>query len=208
MSPSPIRILIVDDHPVLRAGLAAIIDGHDDMSVVGEASDGAEAVERFGKISPDVTLMDLQMPRLRGVEAITLIRAEHPHARILVLTTYSGDAQAARALRAGAVGYLLKSAVRHELIDVIRSVHAGRKHVPAAIAQEMAFRSPQDILSDRELAVLGCVAEGHANKEIARRLFVSEETIKAHMRSIFTKLNVVDRTQAVTVALRRGIIEL
>ncbi|MCY1168486.1 Response regulator protein VraR [compost metagenome] len=204
----PIRVMIVDDHPVLRIGISTIIEGQEDMKLVGEATNGAEALEQFRALRPDVTLMDLQMPRMSGVDAITAIRAESENARIIVLTTYAGDAQAMRALKAGAVGYLLKSTVRKDLLDTIRAVHAGRRHIPPEIAQEIAFHAADETLSEREIAVLSNVAAGKANKEIAWALAISEDTVKAHMRSIFAKLDVGDRTQAVTAALRRGIIEL
>ena len=204
----PIRVMIVDDHPVLRIGISTIIEGQEDMKLVGEATNGAEALEQFRALRPDVTLMDLQMPRMSGVDAITAIRAESENARIIVLTTYAGDAQAMRALKAGAVGYLLKSTVRKDLLDTIREVHAGRRHIPPEIAQEIAFHAADETLSEREIAVLSNVAAGKANKEIAWALAISEDTVKAHMRSIFAKLDVGDRTQAVTAALRRGIIEL
>ncbi|MBP2277793.1 MULTISPECIES: response regulator transcription factor [Sphingomonas] len=200
--------MIVDDHPVLRIGISTIIEGQEDMKLVGEATNGAEALEQFRALRPDVTLMDLQMPRMSGVDAITAIRAESENARIIVLTTYAGDAQAMRALKAGAVGYLLKSTVRKDLLDTIRAVHAGRRHIPPEIAQEIAFHAADETLSEREIAVLSNVAAGKANKEIAWALAISEDTVKAHMRSIFAKLDVGDRTQAVTAALRRGIIEL
>lgn len=203
-----IRIMVVDDHPVLRSGIIAIIEGQVDMVVVAEASNGAEAVEQFRQVRPDVTLMDLQMPHMGGVEAIQNIRSEFAKARIIVLTTYAGDAQAMRALKAGAVGYLLKSTVRKELLDTVREIHAGRRHIPAEIAQEIAFHAADDALSEREISVLGYVAAGKANKEIAWLLAVSEDTVKAHMRNIFAKLDVGDRTQAVTTALRRGLINL
>ena len=203
----PIRILVVDDHPVLRDGIAAIISGQSDMVLVGEATNGAEALGQFRNLRPDVTLMDLQMPRMNGVDAIVAIRKEFSHARIVVLTTYAGDALAMRALKAGAVGYLLKSTVRLELLETVRAIHAGRKHIPAEIAQEIAFHAGDDALSDREITVLAHAAEGKANKEIAWIMKISEDTVKAHMRSIFAKLDASDRTQAVTLALRRGIIE-
>ncbi len=203
----PIRILVVDDHPVLRDGIAAIISGQSDMVLVGEATNGAEALGQFRNLRPDVTLMDLQMPRMNGVDAIVAIRKEFSNARIVVLTTYAGDALAMRALKAGAVGYLLKSTVRLELLETVRAIHAGRKHIPAEIAQEIAFHAGDDALSDREITVLAHAAEGKANKEIAWIMKISEDTVKAHMRSIFAKLDASDRTQAVTLALRRGIIE-
>ncbi|MBP2277803.1 MULTISPECIES: response regulator transcription factor [Sphingomonas] len=202
-----IRILIVDDHPVLRDGIAAIIGGQNDMALVGEAGNGAEAIEQFRNLRPDVTLMDLQMPRMNGVEAIAAIRKEFSHARIVVLTTYAGDAQAMRALKAGAVGYLLKSTLRKDLLDAIRSIHAGRRHIPPDIAQEIAFHAADEALSEREVIVLTLAGQGKANKEIAWQMKISEDTVKAHMRSIFAKLDANDRTQAVTLALRRGIID-
>lgn len=204
----PIRVMIVDDHPVLRLGISAIVEGQSDMILVAEAGNGADALDKFRATRPDVTLMDLQMPRVNGVDGIVLIRKENPNARIIVLTTYAGDAQAMRALKAGAVGYLLKSTVRKDLIETIRAIHAGRRHIPPEIAQEIAFHASDEGLSDREIAVLSQVAAGKANKEIAWQLAISEDTVKAHMRSIFSKLDVNDRTQAVTAALRRGIIEL
>jgi DNA-binding NarL/FixJ family response regulator len=203
-----IRILTVDDHPMLREGIASVIQMQQDIVLVGEAEDGAQAIEAFRKLKPDVTLMDLQMPNVSGVDAIVKIRAEFPNARIIVLTTYAGDVQAVRALRAGAVGYLLKGTLRKELLDTIRAVHSGRRHIPADVAQEIALHSGEDALSDREISVLRFVAAGKANKEIARELFVSEDTVKAHLKSIFAKLYVGDRTQAVTVAVKRGIIEI
>ena len=206
--PRVIRILTVDDHPLLREGICAIIEAQPDMALVGEAANGAEAVAAWRNLRPDVTLMDLQMPGLDGLGAIRAIRKEHPQARILVLTTYDGDAQALATLKAGAAGYLLKSAMRKELLETIRVIHAGRRHVPADIAQEIALHATDDPLSDREIAVLGLVAQGKANKEIAWLLSLSEDTIKAHLKNIFAKLDVGDRTSAVTVALRRGIIGL
>jgi DNA-binding NarL/FixJ family response regulator len=176
--------------------------------LVGEAENGAQAIEAFRKLKPDVTLMDLQMPHVNGVDAIIKIREEFPNARIIVLTTYAGDVQALRALRAGAVGYLLKGTLRKELLDTIRAVHSGRRHIPAEVAQEIALHSGEDALSDREIRVLRLVAAGKANKAIARELSVSEDTIKAHLKSIFAKLYVGDRTQAVTIAVKRGIIEI
>ncbi len=206
--PAPIRIMIVDDHPVLRVGIGAIIEGQADMALVAEATNGREALEQYRAVRPDVTLMDLQMPRMNGVDAIEAIRKEFANARIIVLTTYAGDAQAMRALKAGAVGYLLKSTVRKDLLETIRAIHAGRRHIPPEIAQEIAFHASDDALSEREIGVLSYVAAGKANKEIAWLLSISEDTVKAHMRSIFSKLDVGDRTQAVTAALRRGIIDL
>lgn len=208
MSVRPIRILAVDDHAVLRDGIAALVAPEPDMAMVGEAANGAEAVEAYRNLRPDVTLMDLQMPVMDGIDAINEIRAETPEARIIVLTTYEGDAQAVRALKAGAWAYLLKSSLRKELLETIRLVHSGRRYVPAEIAQDIAIHAAQEPLSAREISVLKLVAEGKANKVIAWELSLSEDTVKAHLRSIFSKLDVSDRTQAVTLALRRGIISL
>ncbi|TPG52067.1 response regulator transcription factor [Sphingomonas glacialis] len=203
-----IRVLIADDHPMLRDGVAAVINGRSDMEVVGEAENGRQAVEMYASLRPDVTLMDLQMPGIGGVEAIEAIRRGNPSAQIVVLTTYSGDAQALQALKAGASAYLLKSAMRSDLVDAIRTVHAGRRHVQAEVAQGMAEHATEDPLNARELQVLRLIAAGNANKEIAAKLSLAEDTVKAHIRNIFAKLYVTDRTHAVTTAARRGIIEL
>jgi DNA-binding NarL/FixJ family response regulator len=203
---APIRILTVDDHPMLREGIAAVLGSQPDMQIVGEASNGVEAVERFAELCPDVTLMDLQMPELGGIDALQAIRARQPDARVIVLTTYAGDIQALKALKSGAAGYLLKNTLRRELLDAIRTVHAGRRHITAEIANELALHAGEDALSERELDVLTVVASGKSNKEVARELSVSEDTVKGHLKVIFVKLGVTDRTQAVTLAMRRGII--
>jgi DNA-binding NarL/FixJ family response regulator len=203
-----IRVLMVDDHPLLREGIAAVIEGQPDLQVVGEATNGREAVELFRARKPDIVLMDLQMPVMGGIEAISAIRSEFPNARIVVLTTYKGDTQALRAFKAGASGYLLKSMLRKELLDTIRSVHAGHRRIPPEIANEIAEHHTDDALSQREIEVLQRVAAGGANKIIAGELNISEETVKAHMRSILAKLSANDRTHAVMIALKRGIIEL
>lgn len=203
-----IRILTVDDHPMLREGLASMIEAQPDMVLIGEAANGREAVERFRSHRPDVTLMDLQMPDMNGVEAINAIRGEFPDARIVVLTTYKGDVQALRALKAGAAGYLLKSMLRKELLETIRTVHAGKRRIPPEIAMEIAEHAADDALTDREIAVLKRVALGSANKQIAVSLGISEETVKAHMKNILAKLSANDRTHAVTIALSRGIIQV
>jgi len=207
-SHGSIRILTVDDHPILREGIAAILAAEPDFELVGEANNGREAVDQFRAHRPDVTLMDLQMPQMNGIEAIRAIRKEFPDARIIVLTTYSGDAQAVRAFEAGAFGYLLKSMLRKELIETIRTVNGGRKRVPPEIAVEMAEHHTDDLLTDRELEVLREVAAGNANKVIAERLKISEETVKVHVKHIMDKLGANDRTEAVSIAIRRGIIQL
>ncbi len=205
--PAPIRVLIVDDHAVVREGIAALLGRQPDMTAVGEASDGDEAVALFRELAPDVTLMDIQMGRMGGIEAIEQIRRTSPEAKILVLTTYPGDAQVVRAIRAGAAGYLLKNCIRKELLDAIRAVHAGGRVLSPDVAHDLAIHALDEPLSNRELTVLRLVANGHPNKQIASQLELSTDTIKAHLKSIFAKLGVTDRTEAVTVAARRGFIQ-
>jgi len=203
-----IKILSVDDHPVVREGIAAVLSSEADIVVVAEAGNGSEAIAQFRKHRPDITLMDLQMPIMNGTEAIAAIRKDFPHARIIVLTTYSGDAQAVRAFKAGASGYLLKSMVRQELVETIRIVHSGRKRIPPEIAVEMAEHHADDALTEREIEVLRLVAAGNANKRVGDLLGISEETVKGHLRNILSKLDANDRTHAVTIALKRGIIDI
>ncbi len=203
-----ITVLVVDDHPLLREGIIGVIEGESDMEIIGEADNGLAAVERFRERRPNVTLMDLVMPIMDGIAATTAIRAECPKARIVVLTTYRGDAQVFRALKAGAVGYLLKNLIRTELLEAIRAVHAGACRIPSEIAAEVAAHAGDDVLSDRELKVLRRVAAGNSNREVALHLCVSEETVKGHMKSILAKLGANDRTHAVTIALKRGIIDV
>jgi DNA-binding NarL/FixJ family response regulator len=193
---------------MLRDGVAAAIDDENDMVIVGESADGTTAIADYHRLRPDVTLMDLQMPIIDGVEAIIAIRRDFPQARIIVLTTYSGDARALKAIKAGAAGYLLKSSLRHELVDAIRAVHGGRRRIPPAVASEIADHFGDQVLSAREIDALQMVAIGHPNKQIAQDLNISEETVKAHLRNIFAKLGVKDRTHAVTLAAKRGIIDL
>ena len=203
-----ISVLVADDHPVLREGVAAVLHAQDDMGLVGEAEDGAAAVRLYRDLKPDVVLMDLEMPGMGGVEAIEKIRRESPDARIVVLTTYKGDVQALRAIKAGAVAYLLKISLRKELVDTLREVHAGRRCVSPEIADTIAVHAADEPLSGREIEILRLVSDGCANKAIAWRLSISEQTVKFHLKSIFGKLDVADRTHAVTVAARRGIIAL
>jgi len=203
-----IRILTVDDHQLLREGIAAVLEGQPDMVLIGQASNGREAIESFRQHRPDVTLMDLRMPDMNGIEAITAIRAEFPNARIIVLTTYAGDVQAAGALKAGASGYLLKNLVRKELLETIRVVHAGKRRVPPEIATEIAEHVADDALTEREIEVLRRVAAGKSNKVIAVELDISEGTVKTHMKSILPKLDASDRTHAVMIALKRGILDV
>jgi DNA-binding NarL/FixJ family response regulator len=202
-----IRIMAVDDHPLLREGIAAVIDGEADIELVAQAADGQEALELFRKHQPDVTLMDLQMPGINGIDTIAAIRSEFPGARFIVLTTYQGDVQAFRALKAGAMGYLLKSMLRRELLDTVRAVHSGKRRIPPEVAAELADHLTEDALSDREIEVLRKVANGNSNKMIGDQLSVSEATVKAHMKSIMSKLGANDRTHAVTIALKRGFID-
>jgi DNA-binding NarL/FixJ family response regulator len=203
-----IRLLTVDDHPLLREGIAAVIANQPDMVLVAEAANGQQAIESFRKHVPDVTLMDLKLPDMSGIDAIQKIHDSFPCARIVVLTTYKGDVQAIRALRAGAAGYLLKSSLRKDLLDTIRQVHAGRRCIPREVAAEMAEYLTDDSLTSREIQVLREVAKGNANKMIASKLSITEDTVKAHVKSILAKLAANDRTHAVTIALRRGFLDL
>jgi len=205
---APIRILIVDDHPLLREGIAALVGGQTDMTLVAECSNGREAVQAFRTHRPDVTLMDLQMPEMSGLDAIGAIRGEFPDARIIVLTTYSGDVQIVRALQAGARGYLLKNMVHKELLDTIRAVHAGKKMVSPEASYELAEHATDDALTKAEIDVLRLIAAGNANKQIADLLSVTEETVKGRVRNILSKLGANDRTHAAMIGLKRGIIEL
>lgn len=203
----PIRILAVDDHALMREGITAVIERELDMTVVGEASSGEEAIEQFRALQPDVTLMDLQMRGMNGVETITRIKAEFPEAVFLVLTTYKTDTHALRALRAGAKGYLLKNALRKELVSTVRAVYAGRRAIDPEIASELADHSTDEALSSREAEVLRLVASGNANRTVATLLKIGDETVKAHMKNILSKLGARDRTHAVSIAIRRGIID-
>lgn len=203
-----IRVLAVDDHALLRDGIAALIASQSDMELVGEASNGREAVEMFRRHQPDVTLMDLQMPEMGGIDALSAIRGEFPEARIIVLTTYAGDAQVFRALKAGARAFLLKGLLRKELLETIRAVHAGQKRLPPEVAAEIAEHATDAVLTTRELEVLRLIAGGNANKEIAAQLSITEETVKGYVKNILAKLEANDRTHAVTIGLKRGIIDL
>lgn len=207
-NPSPIRILLADDHPLLRDGVVGLVADQPDMELVSEASNGREAIDQFRKHRPDITLLDLQMPEMNGIDAILAIRGEFPDARIIVLTTYTGDAQILRALKAGAQAYLLKSALRRELLDTIRVVHKGQRRIPPEVAAQLAEHAADDSLTSREIEVLRLIAAGRANKLVASDLSITEETVKGHVKNILSKLDARDRTHAVTIALKRGIIEL
>lgn len=203
-----IRVLSVDDHPLLREGIAALVGNQTDMQLVAEASNGREALEEFRKHRPDITLMDLQMPGMSGIDTMSAIRGEFPDARIIVLTTHAGDVQISRALKAGARAYLLKGSLRKELLETIRAVHAGHKRLSSEVAAEIAEHATDDALTPREIEVLRLVAGGNANKEIAARLSLTEETVKSHVRNILAKLGANDRTHAVAIGVKRGIIDL
>jgi DNA-binding NarL/FixJ family response regulator len=206
--PRPIRVLVADDHQLIRQAIGGLVGDQPDMRLVGEAASGREAVEQFRLHRPDVALMDLQMPELNGIEALTAIRAEFPEARIIVLTTYTGDVQVLRAIKAGASGYLLKSTLVNELLAAVRAVHAGRKALSTEVSFDLAEHSAQDALSPLEVRVLRLIAEGHTNKAIGVRLSITEEAVKGQVRSILSKLGTDDRTHAVVIGLKRGIIDL
>jgi DNA-binding NarL/FixJ family response regulator len=206
--PTRIRVLSADDHPLLREGIAAIIDGEADMTLVSQASTAAEAIQMHREFRPDVTLMDLRLPDLSGIDAMLAIRANSPDARIIILTTFEGDVEIQRALQAGARGYLLKSTPPRDLAQAIRDVHAGKKRVPPDVAAQLAQHMGSETLSNREIEVLRQVAEGNRNRDIAGKLSISEETVKVHMKHIMDKLGANDRTQAIAIAVRRGIIQL
>jgi DNA-binding NarL/FixJ family response regulator len=205
---APIRVLTVDDHPLLREGIAAIINSQPDMIVAAVAASGNEAILKFRETKPDIALMDLRLPDLSGIDAMIAIRTEFPDARIIMLTTFEGDVEIRRALEAGARGYLLKTMPPRELLEVIRQVHTGRKSVPPQVAAQLAEHLGDETLTPREIDVLRLIAGGNRNKDIAGRLFISEETVKVHMKHLMDKLGASDRTQAIAIAVRRGIIEL
>ena len=204
----PIRIMAVDDHPIVRQGIAGLVAVHSDMSLVAEASNGREAIQQFRAHQPDVTLMDLQMPEMNGFDAMIAIRGEFPEARIIVLTTYVGDVQVLRALKAGARAYLLKNSMHKELLETIRAVHAGKKSLSAEASYQLAEHATDDALTPTEIRVLRLIAEGNANKEIAAQLSITEDTVKGQVRNILSKLDANDRTHAAMIGLKRGIIEL
>ncbi len=203
-----IRVLSVDDHPLLREGLAAIINNQQDMLLVAQASNAQEAIQQYRKHLPDVTLMDLRLPDKSGIDALIAVRAEFPEARVIMLTTFEGDVEIQRALEAGARGYMLKSMPPKELVEVIRHVHAGKKRIPAQLAAQLAEHISDEDLTPREVEVLNQIAGGNRNRDIAEKLFITEETVKVHIKHIMEKLGASDRTQAVAIGVRRGIIEL
>ena len=208
MSDPAIRILCVDDHPLMREGIIAVIQNEPDMLVIGEASNGQEALQEFRKHHPDITLMDLRLPDMSGIDALIAIRAEYAAARVIMLTTFEGDAEIQRALQAGAQGYMLKSMPRKRLVEMIRKVHAGAKSIPTEIAAHLAEHLGDEFLTRREVDVLQKMAGGNRNRDIAEQLFISEETVKGHVKHIMEKLRASDRTEAVAIAVRRGIIHL
>ncbi|MEZ2131908.1 MULTISPECIES: response regulator [unclassified Sinorhizobium] len=207
-SAGPIRVLTADDHLLIREGLAALVASCPDIAIVGEASDGEETIELYEKLKPDILLLDLQMPKLGGIEAMAVIRSRHPSARIIVLTTYDTEQLAIKAIAHGARAYLLKSSVRRDLIDTIRSVHSGRRHVDRDVAATIASYADNDLLTNREVDVLRLIAAGNSNREIGVHLSITEETVKGHVKSILSKLSANDRAHAVAVGLKRGIISL
>ncbi len=209
MTAAPqIRVLCVDDHPLMREGIAAVVRNEPDMLLVAEASTGQEAIQGFREHRPDITLMDLRLPDIGGIDAMVAIRTEFPDARVVMLTTFEGDAEIQRSLEAGAQAYLLKSMPRKQLVDAIRKVHAGKKHVPPEVAAQLAEHLGDEALSNREIEVLQKVAGGNRNSDIAALLFISEETVKGHIKHIMEKLGASDRTEAVAIGIRRGIIHL
>ncbi len=208
MSETSIRVLSVDDHPLLREGLAAIINSQADMTLVAQAANAQEAIQQFRKYRPDITLMDLRLPDQSGIDALKAICSEFSEARIIMLTTFEGDVEVQRALEAGARGYMLKSTPPKELVEVIRQVHAGKKRIPAQLAAQLAEHMSDDTLTIREVEVLNQIAGGNRNRDIAEKLFITEETVKVHIKHIMEKLGASDRTQAVAIGVRRGIIQL
>ena len=206
--PEKIRVFTVDDHPLLREGIAAIINNEPDLELIAQAATGREALQMYGGLGPDVTLMDLRLPDINGIEVLAEIRKQHPDARVIMLTTFEGDVEIQRALAAGARGYLLKSMPPKDLVGAIRQVHAGKKRVPPEVAAHLMEHIGEELLTAREIDVLRLAGGGNRNKDIAQKLFISEETVKVHMKHLMDKLAANDRTQAVAIALRRGIIEL
>jgi DNA-binding NarL/FixJ family response regulator len=206
--PARIRVLSVDDHPLLRQGIGALVSAQPDMVMVGQAATGEEGVREFRAHRPDVTLLDLRLPDMSGVEVLRAIRAETPEARVVILTTFEGDVEIQRALEAGARGYLLKTMPPGELVEAIRQVHAGKKRIPPAVAAQLAEHVSDETLTPREIEVLRHIAQGNRNKDIGERLFISEETVKVHVKHVMDKLGASDRTEAVAIAIRRGIIQL